>query len=130
MDDNDHVIGKLYNDISYLNNQLHQNTEKLVRLKHAHKNIEIKQEDFFHNKRFIDEPQLSSVVWDGRHANDFLEFRNYIEEAYVRIGNQDIENMLENIEDKISYYEGINQTLANSISSKRERIAQLRNVEK
>ncbi|MEC1158127.1 YwqH-like family protein [Cytobacillus horneckiae] len=126
MKDQDYLIDQLYSDISIISDQMHQNREKLARLKRSHQNITDKKEEFPSNKRLIDEPQLTSSVWAGKHSNKFLDIRNDIETAYFRIESHDIERLLENIEEKISYFEAVNQTLTNSISSKREIISQFR----
>ncbi|HEY4553245.1 MAG TPA: DUF5082 family protein [Bacillaceae bacterium] len=130
MADNTYIINQLYNEISSLNAQIHQNIEKLVRLKQALQNISMGQGEFFSKKPLIDQPVLSAASWAGRRAERFLDMRSDMEEAFNRIGNQDIERMLTNIEEKISYYEAQNRSLESSIASKRSAISQLRNSDK
>lgn len=77
------------------------------------------------NKRYINQPELTPSVWAGKHANEFNNIRKEIEDTYMRIGNSEIEGMLNNIETKITHYEGANKSLSGAISSKRYRISQL-----
>ena len=125
MEDNSHLINQLYREISELSNAMSKNNEILARLRKSYQDISSSQEEFMQNKRYIDQPELTASTWAGKHANEFNEIRKEIESSYMRIGNNDIEGMLNNIEDKISYYEGLNKSLSNAISSKRNRISQL-----
>ena len=52
MEDNSHLINKLYRDISGLSNEISKNNEKLVRLKSAHQEIASSQEEFMMNKKY------------------------------------------------------------------------------
>ncbi len=79
------------------------------------------------NKKYINEPELTPTAWAGKHANKFNDIRKEIEENYLRIGNSEIEGMLNNIETQIAHYEGANQSLSSTISSKRDQISQLSN---
>lgn len=126
MQDNSHRINLIYDEISSINGQIRQNNEKVERLEHAYKNISIKQEDYFDNKRYIHKPQLTGSVWKGKHADKFMEKRDDIENVYMKVGNKDIQHMLDRIRDEIEHYNAINQNLNNSISSKRSRIELLR----
>ncbi|WHY78033.1 DUF5082 family protein [Neobacillus sp. WH10] len=125
MEDNSHLINQLYREISELSNAMSKNNEILARLRKSYQDISSSQEEFMQNKRYINQPELTASTWAGKHANEFNEIRKEIESSYMRIGNNDIEGMLNNIEDKISYYEGLNKSLSNAISSKRNRISQL-----
>jgi Domain of unknown function (DUF5082) len=125
MDDNSILISQLYRDISFLNSEISKNNEILVRLRKAQQEISSGQEEFMLNKRFIHQPNLNQSVWTGTHANDFDDIRGEIEDTYIRIGNSEIEGMLNNIEVKIAHYEGLNNSLSSTISSKRNRISQL-----
>lgn len=78
------------------------------------------------NKRYIHQPNLNPSVWSGKHANEFDDIRGGMEDTYMRIGNIEVEGMLNNIEVKITHYEGVNKSLSSTISSKRYRISQLR----
>ncbi|UXH42988.1 DUF5082 domain-containing protein [Rossellomorea vietnamensis] len=127
MSNNDFIINQLQSDLSFLNTQLADNQEKLIRLKLAKRDIEANQEIYFANKRLVEEPQLTVDVWSGRHANVFLGIRSTIEDSYNKVGNEGIEGLLHGIEEKISYFEAENQQVMNSISSKRENISQLIN---
>jgi len=126
MEDNSHLINQLYREISELSNAMSKNNEILARLRKSYQDISSSQDEFMQNKRYIDQPELTASTWAGKHANEFNEIRKEIESSYMGIGNNDIEGMLNNIEDKISYYEGLNKSLSNAISSKRNRISQLR----
>ena len=77
------------------------------------------------NKKYINQPELTPSTWMGKHANEFIQIRQEIENSYLRLGNNDIEEMLNNIENKITYYEEANHSLSSTISSKRDRISQL-----
>jgi chromosome segregation ATPase len=125
MEDNSHLINQLYRDISGLNSQISNNNEKLVRLKSAHQEITSSQEEFMMNKKYVNQPELTSSTWMGKHANEFIQIRQEIEHSYSKVGNNDIEEMLNSIENKITYYEDANRSLSSTISSKRDRISQL-----
>jgi Domain of unknown function (DUF5082) len=125
VDDNSILISQLYRDISFLNSEISKNNEILVRLRKAQQEISSGQEEFMLNKRYIHQPNLNQSVWAGKHANEFDDIRGEIEDTYMRIGNIEIEGMLNNIEVKITHYEGVNKSLSSTISSKRYRISQL-----
>lgn len=125
VDDNSILISQLYRDISFLNSEISKNNEILARLRKAQQEISSGQEEFMLNKRYIHQPNLNQSVWAGTHANDFDDIRGEIEDTYMRIGNIEIEGMLNNIEVKITHYEGVNKSLSSTISSKRYRISQL-----
>lgn len=110
-----------------MNSEISKNNEMLVRLRKAQQEISSGQEEFMLNKRFIHQPNLNQSVWAGTHANDFDHIRGEIEDTYMRIGNSEIEGMLNNIEVKITHYEGLNKSLSSTIASKRNRITQLSN---
>lgn len=127
MEDNSYQINLLYGEIASLNSQIRQNNEKIERLERAYRNIGDKQDQYFDNKRYIHKPQLTGNLWRGKHAERFLERRDDIEDIYMRVGNQNIQNMLDRIKEEIERYSNINRNLNNSISNKRSRIEQLRN---
>jgi chromosome segregation ATPase len=125
MEDKSHLINQLYRDISGLNNEISNNNEKLARLKSAHQEITSSQEEFMMNKKYVNQPEFTSSTWMGKHANEFIQIRQEIEHSYSKVGNNDIEEMLNSIENKITYYENANRSLSSTISSKRDRISQL-----
>ena len=79
MEDNSHLINQLYRDISGLSNEISKNNEKLVRLKSAHQEIASSQEEFMMNKKYVNQPELTSSTWMGKHANEFIQIRQEIE---------------------------------------------------
>ncbi|WP_113928843.1 DUF5082 family protein [Bacillus sp. P14.5] len=127
MEDNSYLINQLYRDIRYLNGEIRANSENLYRLRKTYQSISALQEEFIHNRRFIRQPEITHLAWNGRHASHFEELRGETEEEYMRIGTNEVGVLLDRIETKISHYENENSSLSNSISSKRDRIYQLSN---
>lgn len=125
MSDNSFRINLLNNNIDTLSSQISMNNEKLEQLRTAFEKIASSQEEFMSNKRYTKMPELTSSTWAGRHANDFQDIRQEISNSYSRIGEDEIESVLNSIEDKIEYYRGLNTSLTSEISQNRQKISEL-----
>ncbi|MCM3226121.1 YwqH-like family protein [Terribacillus saccharophilus] len=126
MTDNSFRINLLNNNIDTLSSQISINNEKLEQLRVAFTKIASGQEEFMSNKRYTKMPELTSTTWAGRHADTFQDIRQEINNAYSRIGENDIEAVLSSIEEKIDYYTGLNRSFFNEISNNRQRISELK----
>ncbi|UOQ94572.1 DUF5082 domain-containing protein [Halobacillus shinanisalinarum] len=126
MSENEIRVMSLYNDISLLRNNLHDNQEKLQRLRLAKSEISNEQGELSAQKRLLSEPDLSHSLWAGKHATEFLNIRENIEQSYVTIITQQVEALLEDIEGKITQLEHANNGISTSIVSKNETIDQLK----
>jgi hypothetical protein len=123
--ENERLIENLRSDISSLQNQMHANQEKLQRLRQAKAFITNDQEELSAHKKLISDPDLSPSTWAGRHATEFLNIRTDIEHSYTGIITHQVEDILLDIEEKISQLESENSSFSNSIASKNYRISQL-----
>ncbi|TCP31201.1 uncharacterized protein DUF5082 [Scopulibacillus darangshiensis] len=120
--DNEVMIRMLNNDIASLQSTLHDNQEKIARLHKAKRHITGGQDDLSEYKNLIKNPDLTSESWAGKHAAEFLDIRETIDNAYNDIVTIQVESILQGIEDKISQLENANLDLSDDISSKRNRI--------
>ncbi|WP_079527554.1 YwqH-like family protein [Halobacillus hunanensis] len=124
--DNEIMITNLYNDISMLRNQWNNNQEKIQRLRLAKIEIANEQGTLSAQKRFLSEPDLSPSHWAGKHASEFLNIRENIEQSYINMTTQQVEAILEEIEGEIARLESANHGISSSINSKNDRINQLK----
>lgn len=108
---------------------MNENQEKISLLQKAQTNIENEQEIFVNDKTHISNPELSNTTWSGKYADLFLTKRDDIETAYSQINDQ-VNNILDNIEEKITSLESSNIQISSTISSKRMYINTLKNNEK
>jgi prefoldin subunit 5 len=129
MSDNSYQIQRLNLEVTSLTNQISNNNEKIERLRNTYEKIVSGQSEFMSNKCRIHQPQLTSSTWAGRHADNFSDIRQDIDDIYSKIGENDIENALDYIESKIEYYEGLNGSISSEIAYNRQRISHLRDEE-
>lgn len=125
MSDNSFRINLLNNNIDTLSSQISINNEKLEQLRTAFEKIASSQEEFMSNKRYTKMPELTSSTWAGRHADEFQDIRQEITNSYSRIGENEIESVLNSIENKIEYYKGLNASFSSEISNNRLKISEL-----
>ncbi len=100
------------------------NQEKLQRLRQARDYITNEHGDLSAHKKLISDPELSPSTWAGKHATEFLNVRTNIEQSYMAIITQQVEDILSEIEGKIAQLESANSGYSNSITSKNYRISQ------
>jgi prefoldin subunit 5 len=129
MSDNSYQINRLDLEIDTLTNQISNNNVKIERLRNAFERIVSSQSEFMSNKRRIHLPQLTSSTWAGRHADEFSDIRQDVDDLYSKIGENNIEDTLNYIESKIEYYEGLNGSISSEITYNRQRISHLRDEE-
>ncbi|WP_243291281.1 DUF5082 family protein [Bacillus sp. FJAT-47783] len=123
----DLAIAALKQDIAGLSARVQENKIKLQRLRKAKKNIENEQEELINHRKNIFEPELSSTSWAGKHASEHLNIRDSIALSSNNIINQQIEEILGMIEQKINELEKENTYLMDSISVKEREITRLKN---
>ncbi|MFD2922400.1 YwqH-like family protein [Halobacillus naozhouensis] len=124
--DNEIIVSNLYNDISALRNQLNNNQEKIQRLRLAKTEIANEQGILSAQGRLLSEPDLSPSLWAGKHASEFLNIRENIEQSYINMTTQQVEAILEEIEGEIARLESANHGISGSINSKSDHITQLK----
>jgi chromosome segregation ATPase len=125
MTEKEYIIHQLYNDISNLYDQLHDNYEKIERLKKAESGISNELSELVDHKTLVLDPDLTPFTWHGKYADTFLDIRKSINHAYTSIIQQ-TENLLQDISQKISELEAMNASISNTISSKRSQLAHLK----
>ncbi|PLT29794.1 YwqH-like family protein [Peribacillus deserti] len=118
MEHNEAKIHSLNSGISQLGSLVRDYEDKVRRLKNAYAQISSEQEEFHTNRQLVKEPALSAHTWAGRHARDFEEIRSEMESEYNLLSGEDTEAILQDLEDKITYYEDL-------ISSARSRIGSM-----
>lgn len=121
------AMNSLNRDISTLSIQMSHNQEKLNRLKTAHTNIANDQKELMSHKKLLKEPELSSESWAGKHAETFESNREKIENAFNTIAQTHVNQLLENIEAKITSLQSEINAASHSISAKRAELQQLSN---
>jgi archaellum component FlaC len=125
MTEKEYMIHQLYNDISNLYDQLHDNYEKIERLKKAESGISNELIELVDHKTLVLDPDLTPYTWQGKYADMFLDIRKSIDHAYTSIIQQ-TEDLLQDISQKISELEAMNTSISNTISSKRSQLAHLK----
>jgi chromosome segregation ATPase len=125
MTEKEYMIHQLYNDISNLYDQLHDNYEKIERLKKAESGISNELSELVDHKTLVLDPELTPFTWQGKYADMFLDIRKSINHANTSIIQQ-TEDLLQDISQKISELEAMNTSISNTISSKRSQLAHLK----
>ncbi|MBT2215759.1 DUF5082 domain-containing protein [Virgibacillus dakarensis] len=80
-------------------------------------------------KGAVNQPDLSSETWQGKHTNDFLDKRENIKQEYNNMMNTQVGILLDNIANAIERLKKANLDLSSSIETNRYRIRQLREME-
>lgn len=122
------AINMINGDISRLSAQIADNREKLQRLKTAHTSITNERKHLMLQKHFLEEPELTSESWAGKHAEKFESARKEITEAFKGIAQNRVDLMLDEIEKKISSLQSDINSASHSISAKRAEIQRLSNM--
>lgn len=125
MTEKEYMIHQLYNEISNLYDQFHDNDEKIERLKKAESGISNELGVLVDHKTLVLNPELTPFTWHGKFADTFLDMRKSINHAYISIIQQ-TEDLLNDISKKISELETMNASISNTISSKRSQLAHLK----
>ena len=125
MTEKEYMIHQLYNEISNLYDQFHDNDEKIERLKKAESGISNELGILVDHKTLVLNPELTPFTWHGKFADTFLDMRKSINHAYISIIQQ-TEDLLNDISKKISELETMNASISNTISSKRSQLAHLK----
>jgi chromosome segregation ATPase len=125
MTEKEYMIHQLYNDISNLYDQLHDNYEKIERLKKAESGISNELSELVDHKTLVLDPELTPFTWQGKYADMFLDIRKSIDHAYTSTIQQ-TEDLIQDISQKISELEAMNTSISNTISSKRGQLAHLK----
>ncbi|KZM53799.1 DUF5082 family protein [Aeribacillus pallidus] len=125
MTEKEYMVHQLYNEISNLYDQFHDNDEKIERLKKAESGISNELGILVDHKTLVLNPELTPFTWHGKFADTFLDMRKSINHAYISIIQQ-TEELLNDISKKISELETMNASISNTISSKRSQLAHLK----
>lgn len=123
----DFMISNLESGIANLHGDLNENNQKIMRLEKAISVIVEEQSVAMENRRLIQKPEITSELWNGKHAEVSIEIRSKIEAAYIGIFETDIEALLTEIENKINQLKTSNHSISSSISSKRAILEKFRN---
>ncbi|WP_327366138.1 YwqH-like family protein [Virgibacillus dakarensis] len=87
------------------------------------------QDELSMQKGAVNQPDLSSETWQGKHTNDFLDKRENIKQEYNNMMNTQVGILLDNIANAIERLKKANLDLSSSIETNRYRIRQLREME-
>ncbi|GGB38694.1 hypothetical protein GCM10011409_15250 [Lentibacillus populi] len=127
--DNSYQISQLTSEISTFNGVIKDNNEKIGRLEDSKIKIIADQDELSMQKGAVNQPDLSSETWQGKHTNDFLDKRENIKQEYNNMMNTQVGILLDNIANAIERLKKANLDLSSSIETNRYRIRQLREME-
>lgn len=127
--DNTFQINQLTNDISNYNSTIQANNERISRLETANAKIIENQNELSVEKSQVNQPELTTELWHGKYANDFLDKRESIKTEYNNMMNTDVEVLLDNISNAIKELKSANSDLSSLIESNQDRISKLREME-
>ncbi|MCM3169367.1 YwqH-like family protein [Peribacillus frigoritolerans] len=108
--------------LSYLQSELREKQEQLIRLKNCVSELDGLQSEFIQNQKLIKDPELTSTTWKGSLANKFMEVREVLSFSYENISQMQLNTAIMTIENEI---ESINieiPSLQRSIAAERSRI--------
>ena len=104
-------ISSLEKDISSLSHNIKDNQSKIAELKKAKTAITGELHTLSNNANLINQPDITSHIWNGRHTNQFINIRSNIAHGYQNIQRETdglishIEQEIENLEMQISNME-------------------------
>ncbi|WP_338778780.1 DUF5082 family protein [Metabacillus sp. FJAT-52054] len=107
---------QLTGQVEQLYEQIRDYGDKVKRLQSASNNISEDQRDFIQNKKQLNQPELSTQIWNGKRADQFQEFREKMAGEYNELSSTDTNEILNEIESKIDYYQDQMNALQHSIS--------------
>jgi predicted nucleic acid-binding Zn-ribbon protein len=121
---------KILSYLPYLQSQLSEKKEQLIRLKNCVTKLDDLQNEFIQNQKLVKDPELTSSTWQGTLANKFEEIREDLSFSFKDISQTQLNIALTTLENKI---ESINieiQSLQNSIEAEKARIEMERRKER
>ncbi|WLR41392.1 DUF5082 family protein [Bacillus carboniphilus] len=116
--------------LSYLQSELSEKQQHLIRLKKTVTQLEQIQNEFRYNQKLIDAPDLSSQTWKGNLANQFLNIRDELVDSYNQLSQTDLNHAIDDIENKIADIKRNIHSLEIKIDRERERIEMERRKER
>lgn len=122
-------ISQLTTEISNLNATIQANNEKINRLENADTKITGDQDELSMQKREVNRPEITTDLWHGKHANDFMDKRDSIKKEYNNIMNNGVTVLLDNISEAIRQLKNTNANLSSLIETNQSRIRTLRQME-
>ncbi|MEH6947111.1 DUF5082 family protein [Bacillus sp. JJ634] len=108
--------------LSYLQSELREKQEQLIRLKNCVSELDGLQSEFIQNQKLIKDPELTSTTWKGTLANKFLEVREDISFSYKDISQTQLNTAITTIENKIESINAEIQSLQSSIAAEKARL--------
>ncbi|MFD6440799.1 DUF5082 family protein [Peribacillus sp. NPDC060186] len=108
--------------LSYLQSELREKQEQLIRLKNCASELDGLQSEFIQNQKLIKDPELTSTTWKGSLANKFMEVREVLSFSYENISQMQLNTAITTIENKIESINAEIQSLQRSIAAERSRI--------
>ncbi|MGL3987082.1 DUF5082 domain-containing protein [Bacillus [licheniformis] CMCC 63516] len=100
-------IASLEKDISSLSHNIKDTQSKIAELKKAKTAITGELHTLSNNANLINQPDITSHIWNGRHTNQFINIRSNIAHGYQNTDGliSHIEQEIENLEMQISNME-------------------------
>jgi paraquat-inducible protein B len=108
--------------LSYLQSQLSEKKEQLIRLKNCVSKLDGLQTEFIQQQKLVKDPELTSTTWHGTLADKFENIREDLSFSYKDISQTQLNNVLTTIENKIESLQAEIQSLQNSIEAENARI--------
>lgn len=116
--------------LSYLQSQLSEKKEQLIRLQNCVSKLDGLQSEFLQHQKLIKDPELTSTTWQGTLATKFEEIREDLSFSYKDISQTQLNNALTTIENKIEAIHAEIQSLQSSIAAEKARIEMERRRER
>ncbi|WP_158701667.1 YwqH-like family protein [Lentibacillus sp. Marseille-P4043] len=121
-------IASLRSSISSMNQQLNKKREELERLNRAQSQLLDCQSDFNSNQHLCLKPELTPTTWHGKLAGDYDLLReNELQASYIVISDEQLQNALAKLAEKIQEIKQEIRDLEASISSQNASLSSLIN---
>ena len=108
--------------LSYLQSELREKQEQLIRLKNCVSELDGLQSEFIQNQKLIKDPELTLTTWKGSLANKFMEVREVLSFSYENISQMQLNTAIMTIENEIESINAEIPSLQRSIAAERSRI--------
>ncbi|MCR6096179.1 DUF5082 family protein [Salipaludibacillus agaradhaerens] len=119
-------ITNLRSSIYSMNQQVSLKTEEISRLKMALSDLNGYSSEFDSSKKLCLMPELTAKTWFGSLASKFQSFQSGdLQRGYLALSQNQLNNVIANVEEKISTLESSVNQLERNISSHNTRINQL-----
>jgi len=119
-------MSTLNSAIDTISFSLQKKREELIRLQKALAELTEIKSEFIENEQMTREPELTAANWHGKHANQFKQIQQIIQNDYHDLSDKQLNQKIRDIEAAIEKLKAEIAMLEASLSSARQALSSLR----